>query len=376
MIFFDNASTTLPAPEVLKAYTETAQNDYGNPSSTHAFGREANRLLETARHSLAEDFGVAKTHRVVFLSGATEANNFFLRGVAMRYQNRGKRILTSNVEHPSVRNVCQELEKEGFEVVYLPVNAKGYVEPKTLEEAMDSKTILVSIMAVNNETGAISPLEEMAKIVHRYPKAYFHVDATQAVGKENIPWQDIDAFSFSGHKIHGLKGTGALLLRSSIMPSPLHIGGGQEGGLRSGTVDVPGAVSLALAVHIAHRKRQENFAHVKAIHDELWNYLSQNPEVRLNSSLEGSPYILNFSLLHKKASVVVEALSHDGIYVSSVSACSSKGEPISYVLEAMGKSEGDARNSIRLSFDASSTLEEAKIFEQTFQTILERTVNR
>lgn len=376
MIYFDNAATTRPSLAVLECFEKENEQCFANPSSRHAYGREAYRKLENARLSILKSLSLSNDYRVLFTSGASESNNLAIKGIAKEYLRRGKRIITTQVEHPSVLETFRSLEKEGFEVIYLPTKEDGTVDPETLKENMNKETILVSIMATNNETGSNNDILALSKIVHTFPKAFFHVDVTQAIGKRDLPYSSIDLFSFSGHKIHGLKGTGALILKKNITLLRQIDGGDQEYFFRAGTDNLPGDEALAVALEEATKNLQDNIAHAKEISSFLREELEKNDEILMNSPLDGSPFILNFSLKRKKASVVTEALSHEGIYVSSVSACNSKGEPISYVLEAMGFSKERAMNSIRLSFSRENTLEEAKTFLNTLQNILERTINR
>lgn len=376
MIYFDNAATTRPSLAVLECFEKENEQCFANPSSRHAYGREAYRKLENARLSILKSLSLSNDYRVLFTSGASESNNLAIKGIAKEYLRRGKRIITTQVEHPSVLEAFRSLEKEGFEVIYLPAKEDGTVDPETLKENMNKETILVSIMATNNETGSNNDVLALSKIVHTFPKVFFHVDVTQAIGKRDLPYSSIDLFSFSGHKIHGLKGTGALILKKNITLLRQIDGGDQEYFFRAGTDNLPGDETLAVALEEATKNLQDNIAHAKEISSFLREGLEKNDEILMNSPLEGSPFILNFSLKRKKASVVTEALSHEGIYVSSVSACNSKGEPISYVLEAMGFSKERAMNSIRLSFSRENTLEEAKTFLNTLQNILERTINR
>lgn len=376
MIYFDNAATTRPSLAVLECFEKENEQCFANPSSRHAYGREAYRKLENARLSILKSLSLSNDYRVLFTSGASESNNLAIKGIAKEYLRRGKRIITTQVEHPSVLEAFRSLEKEGFEVIYLPTKEDGTVDPETLKENMNKETILVSIMATNNETGSNNDILALSKIVHSFPKAFFHVDVTQAIGKRDLPYSSIDLFSFSGHKIHGLKGTGALILKKNITLLRQIDGGDQEYFFRAGTDNLPGDEALAVALEEATKNLQDNIAHAKEISSFLREGLEKNDEILMNSPLDGSPFILNFSLKRKKASVVTEALSHEGIYVSSVSACNSKGEPISYVLEAMGFSKERAMNSIRLSFSRENTLEEAKTFLNTLQNILERTINR
>ena len=374
MIYFDNAATTRPSLAVLECFEKENEQCFANPSSRHAYGREAYRKLENARLSILKSLSLSNDYRVLFTSGASESNNLAIKGIAKEYLRRGKRIITTQVEHPSVLETFRSLEKEGFEVIYLPTKEDGTVDPETLKENMNKETILVSIMATNNETGSNNDILALSKIVHSFPKAFFHIDVTQAIGKRDLPYSSIDLFSFSGHKIHGLKGTGALILKKNITLLRQIDGGDQEYFFRAGTDNLPGDETLAVALEEATKNLKDNIAHAKEISSFLREELEKNDEILMNSPLGGSPFILNFSLKRKKASVVTEA--HEGIYVSSVSACNSKGEPISYVLEAMGFSKERAMNSIRLSFSRENTLEEAKTFLNTLQNILERTINR
>lgn len=350
MIYLDYASTCPPSEAVIQEFARVSQASFGNASSKHVVGREASRVLESARASVLDSLRVKLTHRCLFLSGATEANNLAIKGVALAYQNRGKRIITTQVEHPSVLNAFRQLgDKFGFEVVFLPVQENGSVDPAALQKEMSKDVILVSIMAVNNETGAINDLDALSAIVHSFPKAFFHSDVTQGIGKIKIPYEKLDLISFSGHKIAALKGTGCLVMKKTIEPLPFSSGGDQEYGIRSGTVDVGGAHSLAFALKQVTANQAENSKKTSLLRDYLWEKLSEFDEISFNSVKNGSPYVVNFSLRRHKASVIVEGLSERGICVSSISACSSKGEPISYVLEAMGKSHDDAANSIRVS---------------------------
>lgn len=370
MIYFDAASSTKPRAEVLSCFQKACEEHYANPSSPHALARADERELSGARQRMLSAFGVSSTHQAIFLSGASEANNLALKGIAFSYQNRGKKILVGATEHPSVLAPARYLaEQFGFELIVLPVDEKGCVRVSTLQDAMDSNVILVSIMGVNNETGAVNDLAALAHVVHGYPKAFFHSDLTQAIGKIAVPFSCLDLFSFSAHKIHGLKGSGALIYKKNIRFVPLVHGGGQEMGARSGTVAVPLALACerALSLAVSEQPASEKSARL------LWNAITQGLtrlDVTLNSTAEGSPFVCNFSLNRHKASVLVEALSQKDIYVSSLSACSSKSDQASSVLLAMGYSNQRASNAIRVSFDESNSLEEVGIFLDTLTTLL------
>lgn len=372
MIYFDSAASTCPKKEVLDVFLSASQDEYANPSSTHAYGRSGGRLLESARKQTLDLFGVSATHQAIFLSGATEANNLALKGIAFNYQNRGKKILVSAVEHPSVLEPARYLAKAfGFEVVELPVDSYGRVSPETLQAHMDKDVILVSIMGVNNETGTINDLKALSQITHRYPKCFFHSDLTQAIGKVEIDFSCLDLFSFSGHKIHGLKGVGALIYKKNIRFVPVLHGGGQEFGYRSSTVALPLALSLSKALELSLASAKNNLAHVKSLRETLLQGL-ENEEIRVNSPLDeaGSPYVLSLSLLRHKASVIMEGLSEEGIYVSTSSACSASLEKPSYVLLSMGLDEDSAKNAIRVSFSEGNTLDEVRLFLASFHRLL------
>lgn len=370
IIYLDNAATTVVKEEVLDAYNKAKKLYFANPSSIHIPGQEASRLLEKAREQILTTLKV-KDDELIFTSGATEANNLAIKGYCLRYQNRGKHIIVSNIEHPSVLETAKQLEEHfGFSVTYLPVNKNGVVEVETLKQAIRKDTILVSIMAVNNEIGSINPIHEIANLLKEYPLVIFHVDITQGIGKFDLPYQDMDMFSFSGHKIHGLNSSGALVKRKKIELLPIMSGGGQESGYRSGTNDVALAVSLAKALRLENEKISENYRIIAAISEYLKEYLlSHNDLYELNSG--DNPYIVNFSTLTKKASVVVEALSARGIMVSSTSACHAKEEPISYVVLALGKGEQKAHNTIRVSLSEETTLEDIKCLIKNLEEIIE-----
>lgn len=381
MIYLDNAATTPIFKEALDTYDDVSLHAFGNSESNHFVGHSASRILEEARQNILGLLGVSKSHNLIFTSGATEANNLALKGTSIHYHSRGNKIISSNVEHPSVTNPLKELSSIlGFDVSFLPINRDGVIEPNLLNKALDNKTILVSIMAINNEIGSINDIGELSSLVHKFPKALFHVDATQAMGKINLPYSSIDLLSCSAHKFGGPKGTGFLLYKKNISFSPLNAGGEQENGFRAGTVDVASMASMSKALEMSLSRQKEFFALATSLYNELYSYLLSIPsQVEINShplSSKQSPFVLNFSLLKKKASVVVEALSNKGIYVSSVSACSSKEAARSEVILALGKNEDLAENSIRVSFGIHNTMAEIKQFEAGFSQILKEINDR
>ena len=369
-IYLDNAATSKVSPEVLESFNQITLKYFANPSSIHLLGQEAHRLLEKSREQILSLFKLTH-HEVIFTSGATEANNLAIKGYAFANKGRGNHIITTAVEHPSVLNTVKELEKNGYEITILPVNDKGIIEVNSLKAAIKENTILVSIMAVNNETGAINPIKEVGELLKAYPKIAFHVDMTQAIGKVDIPLENIDMFSFTGHKIHGLLGSGALIKEKKIILEALNSGGGQENNLRSGTNTLALSASLAKALRLAIKNQKENFEKVSRLRDYLINYLKDNTDKYcLNSFDNNNPYIVNFSLIHHKASIVVEALSNKGIMVSSLSACHSKNEDYSYVVYAMDKDLNRAHNTIRVSFSYENTVDDVNALIRALKQIV------
>ena len=370
IIYLDNASTSKVNKEVLESFNQISLNHFANASSIHQLGQESNRLLDKSREQILNLFNL-KHHDVVFTSGATEANNLAIKGYAFANRSRGNHLITVVSEHPSVLNAYKQLEKYGFEITILPINKNGVLEVNSLKAAIKDNTILVSVMAVNNEIGTINPIKEIGELLKNYPKIAFHVDMTQAIGKVKIPLDNVDMFSFAGHKIHGLLGSGALIKDKKILLEPQNSGGGQEGGLRSGTNTVALSVSLAKALRLALSKQKENFELVADLRDHLVAYLKSNDDKYVINSLDkNNPYIVNFSLLTRKASVVVEALSNKGIMVSSLSACHSRDEDYSYVVYALTNDMKLAHNTVRVSFSYENTLNDVELLIRTLDTIV------
>ena len=370
IIYLDNAATSKVYPEVLNSYNQITLKYFANPSSIHKLGQESNRLLEKSREQILSILNLTH-HEVIFTSGATEANNLAIKGYALANKSRGNHLVTTAVEHPSVLNTFKALEKYGYEITILPVNKKGAIEVNSLKAAIKDNTILVSVMAVNNETGAISPIKEIGELLKNYPKIAFHVDMTQAIGKIDVSLENIDMFSFSGHKIHALLGSGALIKEKKIILEPIANGGGQENNYRSGTNTLALSATLAKALRISLKEQKENYQKVSNLRDYLLSYLKDNPDLYcLNSLDNNNPYIVNFSLLNHKASVVVEALSNKGIMVSSLSACHSKNEDYSYVVLAMNNDMKLAHNTIRVSFSYENTVDDVNALIRGLKQIM------
>ena len=370
IIYLDNAATAKVDPEVLDSYNQITLKYFANPSSIHSLGQEASRLLDKSREQILNVLKLTH-HEVIFTSGATEANNLAIKGYCFANRTRGNHIITSASEHPSVLNTVLELQNFGYEVTVLPVNENGAVEVKTLKAAIKENTILVSLMMVNNETGAINPIKEVGEYLKKFPKIAFHVDMVQAIGKIPLDLENIDMFSIAGHKIHGLLGSGLLVKEKKIILKAINNGGGQENNLRSGTNTLALSASLAKALRIAVSNQAKDYEHVKTLSKRLLDYLKDNQDKYfINSHFEENPYIVNFSLLHHKASVVVEALSNRGIMVSSLSACQAKHEDYSAVVYAMTNDLNIAHNTIRVSFGRDNTLEEVEDLIKNLEQII------
>jgi cysteine desulfurase len=364
MIYFDNAATSRPYKEVLDTYVSLCSEIIGNSSSANGLGTKALSYLEKARKQIKDTLGLTDQDELIFTSGATESNNEAIRGVAHRHIKEGRHLITSQGEHASVLSVFKELEQEGFEVTYLPLDSKGMVSPESLKKALRPDTTLVSLMYVNNEVGTIYPIEEYSQIIKAGSKAAFMSDLTQAIGKLKINFKCLDIWTMSGHKVGGLKSSGLLGVKKGILIDPLMYGGEQEDGMRSGTVNVPLACSLATALRIYISTMDERSRKADALRNYLISEFDKMPdEILLTSPREGAiPFVLNFALKHYKASVMVESLSAKDVYVSTRSACSSHSKSGSHVLYAMGYDDQVADNAIRLSFEGSESLEEGQEF--------------
>lgn len=359
MLYLDYCATTPPRPEVIAAVTECMNMYYGNPSSLHRLGAEAEKLLIRAREVVSGVIG-AKPQEILFTSGGTESNNMAVKGAAMAYRTRGNHLITTAIEHASVYEAFRQLEQEGFRVTYLPVDRTGAVRVEDLAAALTKDTILVSMMAVNNETGRLQPVEEAGRLLKQHPRVVFHVDAVQAMGK--LPVQpavwNADMASFSAHKFRGPKGVGFLWKRKSIQLRPLLAGGGQEQGLRSGTENVPLIVGAAKAARLAVEGLAEKRARMYSLRERLVGRLSAMEGVLVHGSTrmeEMAPHVVHFSCPGYKPEALVHSLEEKEIFVSTRSACSSGDNKPSRVLVAMGLPEEAASSGLRISFSENET---------------------
>lgn len=362
--YLDNSATTRCTEGVRDVVVRTMMEDYGNPSSKHMKGVEAERYLRDARETIAKTLKVNEKE-IYFTSGATESNNWALIGAAMANRRAGMHLITTAIEHAAVLMPMQYLKEQGFRITYLPVDEKGKISLKDLEDAICDDTILVSIMYVNNEIGTIEPIEEAAKLVkRRNPKILFHVDGVQAYGKMQVfPKRlGVDMFSVSAHKIHGPKGIGFLYVNEKVKIHPLLLGGGQQKGMRSGTDNVPGAAGLAEAAKEAYAHLDESTAHLLKLKKQMMDGLRGLPERIVIHSEEGdksAPHIVSAAFPGIRSEVLLHALEDKGIYVSAGSACSSnKKLPVSTVLKELHLSPELLESTLRFSFSRFTTEEE------------------
>ncbi|MHB8061640.1 MAG: cysteine desulfurase family protein [Ruminiclostridium sp.] len=358
-IYLDNSATTRPYDEVVQYIYEISKDFYGNPSSMHTKGIEAENLVKHARFQLATALSV-DSKEICFTSGGTEANNMAILGFLKANPRLGKHIITSEIEHPSVLEVYKQLVKDGYRVDYIPVDSQGIINLDVLRNVLDSDTALLSFIHTNNETGSMQPIEEIDKIRKATcPAAALHIDAVQAFGKTRIhPTScDIDLLSFSSHKIHGPKGMGALYIRKGLKVRPILLGGGQETSLRSGTENVPGICGFGLASEKIFLNIDENFTTVRALKEHfLLNITKYFEDAVINSPMQASPYIINVSFPNLKAEVLLHHLEQKHIFVSTGSACASHKTSHSHVLKAMGVSSKYIDGAIRFSLSALNSI--------------------
>lgn len=371
MIYLDNSATTKPYDDVLQSYITVAQNYFGNPSSLHALGGEAERLLSQSRSVIAGLLGVKHTE-IIFTSGGTEGNNLAIKGTAIALRSRGRHIITTAVEHASVSEAFKQLEMLGFEVTYAPVDENGVVSVRSIGQALRHDTILVSVIHVNNETGAVQPIAEIGRLLRKHPKVRFHTDHVQGVGKVPLSLYDanVDLCTISGHKFHGVKGTGILYVREGVVLDPILSGGQQENQYRSGTENLPGIVAMAKALRMTLEKQEDKIRHLNEIKYALLSFFGSMPNVVLNTPDVSAPHIVNVSFPGLKPEVIVHALEERDIFVSTKSACSSKAKEVSHVLLEMGRSREAAESAIRISLSPENTMSEIQQFQRIVQEVI------
>ncbi len=360
--YLDNSATTRCLDCVTEVMVKTMTEDYGNPSALHTRGVEAETYIKEAKRFFADNLKVNEKE-IYFTSGGTESNNLALIGTALANQRAGKHLIVSSIEHPSVLNPAKYLEEQGFRVTYLPVDGDGIVSMEALEEAICEDTILISVMYVNNEVGAVEPIGRIAEMIKKKnPAILFHVDAIQAYGKYRI-WpkrEGIDLLSVSGHKIHGPKGCGLLYVNERVKIRPILFGGGQQKGLRSGTENVPGIAGMAAAARACYEDLDAKTERLYALKERFTEGIQKLPGTKINgrTGRDSAPQIVSVSFRDVRSEVLLHALEEKGIYASAGSACSSNKPSVSKTLQGMGLEKDLLGSTLRFSFCFDTTEEE------------------
>ena len=369
MIYLDNAATTKIYDDALTSYVQVSQKFFGNPSSLHQLGVDAYQVLTKARAQVASLLSV-QPEEIFFTSGGTESNNWAIKGTALEKSVFGKHIITTKIEHPSVIQTCKQLERFGFEVTYLDVDSKGMISVEQLKESLRKDTILVSVMAVNNEVGAVQPIAEIARVLEAYPSIHFHVDAVQAVERVSqlLAIGRIDLLSLSAHKFHGPRGVGILYKKFGRKIQAFLTGGGQEKGERSTTENLPGIVATTKALRMALEEKSVT----GELHNQLWKELAKKTEIRIFSPEEGASHVLCFAIKGVRGEVLVHAFENHGIYISTTSACSSKNADTSSTLYAMDVPTEWATGAVRVSFSNDNTKEEVEQFVDVLHQLMKQ----
>lgn len=368
--YFDNAATTAVYPEVKDLMVKLMLSDYGNPSSLHMKGVDAENYIKSSATRIAKEIK-CQEKELVFTSGGTESNNLAIIGSAMAHRRAGKHIITTNIEHASVSATMDYLAKEGYDISYIGVDNKGYVRLDELKEALREDTILVSVMYVNNEIGTIQSIEEITSIVKQYnPKILVHTDAVQAFGKLKLSVKKlgVDMLSMSGHKIHGPKGSGALYIKDKTLIRPIIYGGGQQKDMRSGTENVPAIAGMGLATELIYKNYDEKYEYIKMLKNRFIEGVTGYENV-INNSGE-APHIASVSFMGIRSEVMLHALEDKGVYVSAGSACSSNKPHISNVLKAIDMPNDRLESTLRFSFIDTNTVEEVDYAIQVIGELL------
>ncbi|MGE7615935.1 cysteine desulfurase family protein [Paenibacillus sp. NPDC101420] len=370
MLYWDYAAATPPYEDVVKTMEQIMKLHYANPSSLHRAGSEAAKLIRRSREVCAAALSV-QAKEILFTSGATESNNLAIKGAALQYQSRGRHLITTEIEHPSVYESCLQLKQNGWEITFVAPESTGMIDPERVAAAVRRDTVLVSVMHVNNEIGTVQPLMEIGRLIKSVnPRTLFHVDGVQGYGKLAVDlkgWK-ADLYSLSPHKIRGPRGAGLLYIKEGIQLFPLLSGGSHEEGLRAGTENVPAIVASSKAVRMGAEQRETFYARLLPLRDRLLRFLHSVPEFVINSRGDGAPHIVHFSYPGMKGEVFARKLEELGMAVSTRSACSSRLAEPSRVLLSMGKDISVASGGIRISFGDSHTEDDVAALEKALIT--------
>lgn len=368
MVYLDYSATTPVDERVIDTYSKVCKEFIGNPNSLHKLGVESKNLIDASTKQIADILGV-KVNDIIYTSGASESNNLAIKGICLKYQNRGKHIITTELEHSSIIAPINYLVGLGFEVDFVKLDDNGVVDLDDLKKLIRDDTILVSICSVNSEVGVKQPINEIAKIVKKHPKCYFHSDVTQSIGKEHVDFTNIDLASFSGQKFFGMKGIGCLIKKESIVIEPLIHGGKSTTIYRSGTPATPLIASISKALRLVYEDFDNKTKHVKEIHDYLIDKL-KDLDIYINSNKYCVPNIVNLSLKNIKSETMLHALEQDDIYISTQTACSTGN--YSKAVYSVTKDEDKAGRSIRISISYLTTKEEIDILIDSLKKNLEK----
>ena len=372
VIYLDNAATTKADQDVIDSFVKVNQSLYFNPNSPHQAGLQAEQVLKQAKEEIDIALNLNHLYHIVFTSGATESNNMALKGIAYRKRETANEIITSVLEHPSVLEVMRYLEeKQGFKLKYVDVKSDGKIDTEHLKSLMSDKVGLVTCMYVNNIMGQIQPIQDIVNILKDYPRAHLHVDAVQALGKVSMDLNGVDSLSLSGHKFNGLKGQRLLIIKNiQNIESVVH-GGGQEYGLRSGTVNLPMAVSMVKSIKLTMGRLDEARRKLNKMNQSVRTFLEEFRGVYINSPKDSAPQIINVSFPGVKGEVLVNAFSKHGVMISTTSACSSKRGKLNEVLLALGVPDARIEGSIRISMGVHTTEEDIQRFKEVFEQVYE-----
>jgi len=372
MIYLDYSATTPINKEVLDTFNRVSLEFIGNPNSLHKLGIETSSLIAASTKQISDILGVSY-NEIIYTSGASESNNTVIKGIALKYANRGKHIITTKFEHSSIYGPISYLQGIGYDVDFVNINENGIVDIENLKTLIREDTILITIASVNSETGLRQPVEEIAKILKEYPKCFFHVDATQSIGKEKIDLTNIDLVSFTAHKFYGPKGVGVLIKKEKIELIPLIHGGKSTTNYRSGTPSAPLIASLAKSLRLVSSNIDEKYKHVKELNTYLKEKLNSYEKVHINSNDYSIPHMLNFSITDVKPETMQHALEEQSIYISTQTACST-GD-VSMAVLALTKNEAYAKSSLRVSLSHLTTKEECDLFLKAFNECYNKLTN-